>query len=346
MPAAPHETVLCRYRYDPLDRLIDCAPSAEAGIQRFYCKSRLATEIQGAVQRSVFQHDDQLLAQIRREDLKADITLLATDHQRSVLNALDATCRHPLAYTPYGHRPAENGLLSLLGFNGERPDPVTGHYLLGNGYRAFNTVLMRFNSPDSWSPFGEGGVNAYVYCNGEPTNQTDPTGHFSFFKGIRSLWRNLFKSSKTHYKYEAQLAQRNATQKGLKLERIESELVLKTSELEEMKVKLTQTASELEATKTKHLVEYISYEGKIADQADEIAKLKMLNQTLKDNHQKLLSKKAQQPPSPARSRFAPPIPRRPVATLASQNTKNDLWQKQLAYLDLAQPNQTIRKPSS
>lgn len=179
MPAVPRETVLCRYRYDPLDRLVDCAPSAEAGIQRFYCKSRLATEIQGAVRRSVFQYDDQLLAQLRREDVKVDATLLATDQQRSVLNVLDANRLHPLAYSPYGHRPAENGLLSLLGFNGERPDPVTGHYLLGNGYRAFSPVLMRFNSPDSWSPFGEGGVNAYAYGLGNPSTYNDPTGHFS-----------------------------------------------------------------------------------------------------------------------------------------------------------------------
>jgi RHS repeat-associated protein len=177
MPVAPRETVLCRYRYDPLDRLVDCAPSAEAGIQRFYCKSRLTTEIQGAVQRSVFQHDHQLLAQLRRENAKVDTTLLATDQQRSVLNVLDANRLHPLAYTPYGHRPAGNGLLSLLGFNGERPDPVTGHYLLGNGYRAFNPVLMRFNSPDSLSPFGRGGLNAYAYCGGDPRNSVDPTGH-------------------------------------------------------------------------------------------------------------------------------------------------------------------------
>ncbi|WP_256578286.1 RHS repeat-associated core domain-containing protein [Pseudomonas sp. A25(2017)] len=179
MPASPRETVLCRYRYDPLDRLVDCAPSAEAGIQRFYCKSRLATEIQGAVQRSVFQHDDQLLAQRRREDAKVKTALLATDQQRSVLNVLDANRVHPLAYSPYGHRPAESGLLSLLGFNGERPDPVTGHYLLGNGYRAFNPVLMRFNSPDSLSPFGEGGLNAYGYSVGDPINWTDPTGHIN-----------------------------------------------------------------------------------------------------------------------------------------------------------------------
>jgi RHS repeat-associated protein len=104
-------------------------------------------------------------------------TLLATDLQRSVLNALDATQPNPLAYTPYGHRPVGNGLLSLLGFNGERPDPVTGHYHLGNGYRQFNPVLMRFNSPDSWSPFGEGGLNAYAYCAGDSINHSDPTGH-------------------------------------------------------------------------------------------------------------------------------------------------------------------------
>jgi RHS repeat-associated protein len=171
------EILLCRYHYDPLDRLAACSLSEQASTQRFYQKSRLVTEIQGSMQRSVFQQDDQLLAQQQHQGGTVETTLLATDQQRSVLTALNATQPHPLAYTPYGHRAPENGLLSLLGFNGERPDPVTGHYLLGNGYRAFNPVLMRFNSPDSWSPFGEGGVNAYAYCLGNPINFRDPTGH-------------------------------------------------------------------------------------------------------------------------------------------------------------------------
>ena len=81
----------------------------------------------------------------------------------------------------------ESGLLSLLGFNGERPDPVTGCYLLGNGYRAFNPVLMRFNSPDSLSPFGKGGLNAYAYCSGDPVNLSDPSGHFPFQKSFLKL---------------------------------------------------------------------------------------------------------------------------------------------------------------
>jgi hypothetical protein len=36
---------------------------------------------------------------------------------------------------------------------------------------------MRFNSPDSWSPFDRGGLNSYAYCAGNPVNWKDPTGH-------------------------------------------------------------------------------------------------------------------------------------------------------------------------
>ena len=68
----------------------------------------------------------------------------------------------------------------VLGFNGERLDPVNGAYHLGNGYRAYNPVLMRLNRPDSFSPFGAGGINPYAYCVGDPVNHTDPSGHLSW----------------------------------------------------------------------------------------------------------------------------------------------------------------------
>ncbi|VVO77538.1 hypothetical protein PS838_01623 [Pseudomonas fluorescens] len=185
---SPRELVLCQYHYDPLDRLTSHALPDSPERQRYYCKSRLATEIQGAMRYSIFQHSDQLLAQQRSEGDAPDATLLATDQQRSVLQTLKAGhSPQSIGYSPYGYRPVENGLLSLLGFNGERPDPVTGHYLLGNGYRAFNPVLMRFNSPDSLSPFGKGGLNAYAYCGGEPVLVRDPTGRW----GIRSVWKGL-----------------------------------------------------------------------------------------------------------------------------------------------------------
>lgn len=182
-----HEkALLCLYRYDPLDRLVSCVPSADDSTERFYCKDRLSTEIQGAVQRSVMQHEEQLLAQQQHQSGNVESRLLVTDQQRSVLSVRDATEWHPQAYTPYGDRTGANGLLSLLGFNGERPDSVTGYYLLGKGYRAFNPVLMRFNGPDGWSPFGRGGLNCYAYCLGDPVNNDDPTGHMPrSFKPLR-----------------------------------------------------------------------------------------------------------------------------------------------------------------
>uniref|UniRef100_UPI0035CD242A RHS repeat-associated core domain-containing protein n=1 Tax=Pseudomonas ulcerans TaxID=3115852 RepID=UPI0035CD242A len=74
---------------------------------------------------------------------------------------------------------------ALSGYNGELLESVTGHYLLGMGYRAYSPVLRIFTQPDSWSPFGAGGLNAYAYCEGDPVNAADPTGHLPIFGAIR-----------------------------------------------------------------------------------------------------------------------------------------------------------------
>lgn len=165
---------LCRYRHDAQDRLAIVDPGAQDSVLRFYQKSRLTVEIQGAVRRRIFQSGDHLLAEHSTEGSAARVDMLGTDAQRSVLHAVAAHERQSLVYSPYGHR-LQGAKVS--GFNGERADPVTGHYLLGNGYRAFNPVLMRFNQPDTLSPFGRGGLNAYAYCLGDPVNRSDPSGH-------------------------------------------------------------------------------------------------------------------------------------------------------------------------
>ncbi|KFC10555.1 hypothetical protein GTGU_00605 [Trabulsiella guamensis ATCC 49490] len=76
-------------------------------------------------------------------------------------------------WSPFG----AGTITSLPGFNGERQDPLSGVTHLGNGYRAYSPILRRFTCPDSESPFGIGGINPYAYCESDPINQTDPSGH-------------------------------------------------------------------------------------------------------------------------------------------------------------------------
>ncbi|GAB7529468.1 hypothetical protein PS3A_18770 [Pseudomonas sp. 3A(2025)] len=79
------------------------------------------------------------------------------------------------------------GARTCTGFKGEFHELATGWQLLGNGYRAYNPVLMRFHSPDSLSPFDKGGLNAYMYCGGDPVNQVDPTGHGFVSEFLRAI---------------------------------------------------------------------------------------------------------------------------------------------------------------
>ncbi|WP_238337516.1 RHS repeat-associated core domain-containing protein [Arsenophonus endosymbiont of Aphis craccivora] len=108
------------------------------------------------------------------------LTLTAGDKNDSLLWSEEAgtSAEGELhVWSPYGSgKPSDR----LPGFNGERVDPVSGTYHLGNGYRAYNPVLMRFNCQDSLSPFGAGGINHYAYCAGDPINHTDPSGHLSW----------------------------------------------------------------------------------------------------------------------------------------------------------------------
>ncbi|MEE4856627.1 RHS repeat-associated core domain-containing protein [Pseudomonas alliivorans] len=180
-------TLLCTYTYDPLDRIATLSPLAQALTQRFYCNGRMTTERQGDLMRTLFQADTHLLAQLNREGNDSAVDLIVTDTQNSALGVTTAAQQIDIAYSPYGHRDPDLLGTALPGFTGAQPERVTGHYLLGNGYRAFNPTLMRFNSPDNLSPFGKGGWNAYAYCAGNPVNRIDPTGHVDFSIPVTAL---------------------------------------------------------------------------------------------------------------------------------------------------------------
>ncbi len=105
---------------------------------------------------------------------------------RELFGALSGMSRlGVVAYSAYGYGSRSS---SLLGFNGERLDQFIFSYQLGNGYRLFDPGLMRFYAPDSMSPFGRGGLNSYGYCQGDPINLQDPSGHFSVMRLLSKLF--------------------------------------------------------------------------------------------------------------------------------------------------------------
>lgn len=108
----------------------------------------------------------------------------------------------PRAYTVQGylHPGIQSG---LLGYSGQLIQENTHGYLLGNGNRLFNPGLGRFSSPDSLSPFGKGGRNAYAYCEGDPVNHVDPTGQAGARTGLTKLLKSeglLTRGLKKHLK--------------------------------------------------------------------------------------------------------------------------------------------------
>lgn len=174
---AADATVLRNYHYDALDQLVELAQPTGPATRRFYQGSGQRNDICGTSSRTSLRAGGLLLGQ-DRQGAGAGVALLGLDQQQSVLTEVTGAQPAHFAYSPYGYRPAEGGVFSLLGFSGEQLDTPTGLYLLGNGYRAYSPTLMRFLSPDSLSPFGAGGLNPYAYCAGDPINRVDPTGHF------------------------------------------------------------------------------------------------------------------------------------------------------------------------
>lgn len=162
------------YGYDGGDQLSASANDGDRE-QQFYRNGTPVNSVGAAQSRTYVSADGVTLAE-RQEGERPKSLLLAGDDKGSVLREVEQGDVSEIVYTPYGHRDAAQAVACRPGYNGEVRDE-TGWYLLGNGYRAFNPALMRFHSPDSWSPFGEGGVNAYAYCLGDPVSFTDPTGH-------------------------------------------------------------------------------------------------------------------------------------------------------------------------
>ncbi|MDN4547558.1 RHS repeat-associated core domain-containing protein [Pseudomonas sp. C32] len=177
--AAAQGAVLRGFGYDALDQLVNLSSPEKLATQRYYRAGQVAHDVCGSETTTRLCEAGVLLGHAQSGQ-NASVRLSVIDQQQTVLGEVIGDKRNAIAYSPYGHSQATDGMSSLSGFNAEPFDPLTGLYLLGNGYRAYSPALMRFHSPDSLSPFGAGGLNPYAYCLSDPINRIDPTGHFSW----------------------------------------------------------------------------------------------------------------------------------------------------------------------
>lgn len=172
-----------RYEYDAHDRLVS-QRVAEKDVRKLYYRGETLVNEVGAGQAGETRLIHAGGGCVGIAEGRA-LTLLATDRHGSPVwsqRSGQATGRQHV-WSPWGQGRAKDNT-TLPGFNGERTDPVSGVYHLGNGYRAYDPTLMRFHCPDSLSPFGVGGINPYTYCAGDPVNHTDPTGHVGLLEWV------------------------------------------------------------------------------------------------------------------------------------------------------------------
>lgn len=178
-----------KYQYDAESRQVAASRNNEAPVRLAYANERLDTLVEGS--KKIRYHNGEEHPQARTGGVDGP-QVHATDGAGSVRGVSAPGQPHARRhYTPYGYTgiALDDGKvrsmadLQLPAFNGQRLDVGAGLYHLGNGRRAYDPQLMVFLSPDPLSPFGEGGLNSYGYCAGNPINLVDPSG----------LWPNWLK---------------------------------------------------------------------------------------------------------------------------------------------------------
>ncbi len=153
-----------RYGYDAFERMTHTGTHA-----RYYMNAQAIGEHDGSGETQFIRMGDAPIG----ERTDGQWTLYGRDQKASIVTATTQAAARHISYTPQGG--GDNGL--RFGFNGELRDTRTGAYHLGNGQRAYMPQVAGFLSMDSFSPFQGGGLNPYCYCNGDPVNFTDPSGH-------------------------------------------------------------------------------------------------------------------------------------------------------------------------
>ncbi|WP_158541411.1 MULTISPECIES: RHS repeat-associated core domain-containing protein [unclassified Pseudomonas] len=163
----------CTYRYDPSGQLTDRVVN-DTLTRDFFSADQLTHKRTDDNRVQLIGDMGALFAVSNITDSVRQTILVGTDAQGSVRLEADSELRIR-RYTAHGAETSASDHVAF-GYAGEQREPVSGWYVPG-GNRPYDPVLMCFLAPDSHSPFGPGGINAYAWCAGDPVNRVDPDGH-------------------------------------------------------------------------------------------------------------------------------------------------------------------------
>lgn len=170
--------ILATYDYDPSgQRTQKTVGTAETnyfytGIQLLYTTD----SIDNIIEQNILETDGSMICSQRpsgnyywyRQDIRGSVTNIVD---------VDDDVVKSYAYQAYGNTESTGFFVNSFAYTGAVIDDETGLYYMNARY--YDTETGRFISQDTYRGEGEAFWHLYLYCNGDPVNNTDPTGHAS-----------------------------------------------------------------------------------------------------------------------------------------------------------------------
>lgn len=104
-----------------------------------------------------------------RQDIRGSVTNIVS---------VDDSLVKSYTYDAYGNTTDTGTFINSFAYTGTVIDTETGLYYMNARY--YDPMTGRFISEDSYRGDGEAFWHLYAYCNGDPVNATDPTGHAKY----------------------------------------------------------------------------------------------------------------------------------------------------------------------
>ena len=180
------------FTYDAAGQRLTKAANGQTRRHLYQDKNLLAVlDGEGAVQEYNILEDDGSIICGQR-GTTADKYWYRQDIRGSITNIIDnaETVKKSYTYDAFGNTAQSGSFQNSFAYTGAVLDEETGLYYMNARY--YDPSTGRFVSQDSYRGESEGLWHLYAYCDSDPVNFTDPTGHYSRQNAIKyaKRWYN------------------------------------------------------------------------------------------------------------------------------------------------------------